>query len=114
MTDHLNHPTAGRRRRHKSPAAVSHMHDLPLPSLLDHMGADKDGMSCSAAKQETKRLRSASTIPRSERGPHPNDYDHVMGVTSVGSRESVRFGEENDRETEDIPDGGVRNTVDLG
>ena len=71
-----SHPTAGRRRRRKSPAAVGHnMHDLALPSLPD-------------------RMRSASTTPRSVRGTDPNEYDRVMGVTSVGSRETVRFGEE--------------------
>ena len=92
MTEQSNHPTAGRRRRHRSPAVVPHMHDLPLPLLLDHMGADGDGPSCSEEEKEVKRLRSASTTPRSERGTHPNDYDQVKGVTSVGSRESVKFG----------------------
>ena len=31
----------------------------------------------------------------------------------MGSRESVRFGEENDPEMEDIPDEVVHNSVDL-
>ena len=57
-------------------------------------------------------MRSAPTTPRSERGTHPND-DQVMGVTSVGSRDSVRFGEENDPETEDVPNEGVRDTTKL-
>ena len=113
MTDQPNHPTSGRRRRHKSPAAVSHVHDLPLPSLLNHMGADEDGPSCSEEEKEAKRLRSASTAPSSERGTHPSDCDQVVGITPVGSRESVRFGEENDPEMEDIPDGDVRNAVDV-
>ena len=33
-------------------------------------------------------------------GTFPYEYDRVMGVTSVGSQESVRFGEEHDPETE--------------
>ena len=35
-----DHPTSGRRRRHKSPAATPYMHDLPLPRLADHMAAE--------------------------------------------------------------------------
>ena len=91
MTDQQNHQVAGRIRRHQSPAAVSQVHDLPLPFLLDHMGADGEGPSCSEEEKDAKRLRSASTTPRSERGTHPNDYAQVMEVTSVGSRELVRF-----------------------
>ena len=106
MTDQQNHPTAGRRRRHESPAVVSHVHDLPLPSRRDYVGADSDGPSCSEEEKETKRMRSASTTPRSERGTHPNDYDQVMGA-------SVKFGEENDPETEDVPNIGVCDTASL-
>ena len=51
MTDQQNHPTAGRRRRHKSPAVTSHMHDLPLPSMRDYVGADSDGPSWSGEEK---------------------------------------------------------------
>ena len=93
MTDQRDHPTAGRRRRHKSPPIPPHMHDLPFPTLLDHMGAE-DGPSCSEEEKDAKCLRSPSTTPRSAMSTQPNDYDRVMGATSVGSQESVRFGEE--------------------
>ena len=92
MTDQSVHPTTGRKRRHKSPPIASQMHDLPFPTVLDHMGA-KDGPSGSETENDAKRLRSASATPRSARGAQRNDYDRVMGVTSVGSLESVRFGE---------------------
>ena len=76
------------------------MHDLPLPRLLDHTGA-QDGPSCSEEEKDVKRQRSASTTPRptgtlpgSTMGTLPCEYDRVMGVASVGSHESVRFGEE--------------------
>ena len=36
-----------------------------------------------------------------------------MGVTSVGSQESVRFGEESDPETEDVQDRAVHSSEDL-
>ena len=113
MTNESNHPTSGRRRRHKSPAAVPQVHDLPLPLLLNQMGADEDGPSCSEDEKDAKRLRSASTTPRSQRGTHPNDYDQVMRVTSVDSQESVRFGEEDGPVTGEIPDEMVHNSADL-
>ena len=77
------------------------MHDLPLPNLLDHMGAE-DGPSCSEEEKDAKRQRSASTTHRSTMATLPYEYDRVMGVASVGSQESVRFGEESD--PEDVQD----------
>ena len=94
MTDEIHHPTAGRRRRHKNPAAVPVMHDLTLPSLPDHLRTDEDGPSCNDDEKGAKRLRSTSTTPRSVRGTDPGDYDRAMGVTSVGCQETMRFGEE--------------------
>ena len=103
MTDQADHPTAGKRRRHKSPASIPPVHDLPLPRLLDHTGAE-DGPSCSEEEKDAKRQRSASATPRSTMGTLPYEYDRVMGVASVGSHESVTFGEGNDPEIEDTPD----------
>ena len=77
MTEHSEHPTSGRRRRHKSPASIPPVHDLPLPRLLDHTGAE-DGPSCSE-DENAKRQRSASTTPRSTMGTLPYEYDRVMG-----------------------------------
>ena len=86
MTDQdQGHPTAGRRRRHKSPAAVPIVHDLPL-----HMGAE-DGPSDAAEEKEAKRYRSASTTPRSATGTLPPDYDMGVGIAPVEPQESVRF-----------------------
>ena len=51
-TDETKHPTAGRKRRYKNPAAVPVMHDLPLPSLPDHLRTDEDGPSCSDDERE--------------------------------------------------------------
>ena len=44
-------------------------------------------------KMKAKRMRSASTTPRSIRGTDPDDYDQVMGVSSVGPQEKVGLGE---------------------
>ena len=75
--------------------------DLPLPRLLDHVGVE-DGPSCSEEEKDAKRQRSASTTPRS--GTLPYEYDKVTGVASVGSHESVRFGEGNDPEVDNTAD----------
>ena len=70
------HPTAGRRRKHKSPPILY----LDPPSLLDHLREDDDGATCSGEEKEVKRVRSAPTIPRSVRGADPDDNDRVTGV----------------------------------
>ena len=92
MSDMRDHPTAGRRRRHKSPAAGYLAPYLEPPMLPDHLRADDDGPTCSDEERGAKRMRSISTTPRSVRGTDPDEYDRVMGVTSVGSREPVRWG----------------------
>ena len=53
---------------------------LQPPTLPDYLrGDDGDGPSGSREETEAKRLRSASTTPRSARGTDPDDYDRVMG-----------------------------------
>ena len=49
-------------------------------------------------------VRGQHLLPRSTMGTWPYECDRVMGVASVGSHESVRFGEGSDPETEDTPD----------
>ena len=123
VTDEQRHPTAGRRGRHKSPAVVPDMHGLTIPTLPDHLRIEADGPSCSDDEKGAKRLRSTSTAPRSVRGTAPDEYDRVMGVTSVGSRETsptsvgsretVRFEEESDPKTGENVEGVAHNLVDL-
>ena len=96
-----------------SPAAASVIHDLHIPSLPDHLRTEADGPLCSDDEKGAKRLRSTSTTPRSARGTDPDDYDRTMGVTSVGSRETVRFEEGNVPETEEDPDGVAHISIDL-
>ena len=112
MTGQSDHLTSGRRRKHKSPASIPPVHDLPLPRQLNHMGAE-DGPSCSEEEKDAKRQRPASTTPRSTMGTLPYEYDGVMGVASMGSHESVRFGEENDPEIEDVQDTVAHNREEL-
>ena len=62
----------------------------------------EDGPSSAEEENEATRQRSASATPRSATGTLPHDYDGVMGVASVGSQESVRFGEEDDSEFKEV------------
>ena len=81
--------------------------------LSDHVRAEDDGPTCSDEEKGAKRMRSASPTPRSVRGADPDQYDRVMGLTSVGSRETVRFGEENASGLEMDQDGVANNSIDL-
>ena len=58
-------------------------------------------------------MRSASTTPRSVRGTDPDAYDQVMGVTSVGSLETVRLGKKNETGREVDQDRVANNSDDL-
>ena len=86
-----DHPTQGRRRRHKSPSNLSAAQQLPVPRLLDHMNV-ADGPSDDEEEKDAKRQRSAPTTPRSTSSIHPNEYDEVMGITQVdhGMRKGLR------------------------
>ena len=102
MTDQPSeHPTAGRRRRHKSPAFIPPMHGPALPRLFDHMGAE-DGPSSTEEGKEAKRQRSA--LPHLD-PPLVHCHMTTIGLwegASVGSHESVRFGEEDDSEFKEV------------
>ena len=108
MSDMRDHPAAGRRRRHKSPS-IGYLAPLALP---DHLRDDEDGPTCSDEEKGAKRMRPASATPRSLRGTDPN-YDRVMGVTSAGPQETVRFGEGNDTEFEVDQEGVAHNSDNL-
>ena len=96
MTDqNQDHPTQGRRRRHKSPACLPDAHRVPLPRLLDHMNA-ADGPSDDEEEKDAKRQRSEPTTPRSTSSRLPHEYDGVMGITQVEPRGAERFEEGND------------------
>ena len=81
--------------------------------LPDHVRADDDGPTCSDEEKGVKRMRSSSTTPRSGKGAGPDECDRVMGVTSVGFREMVRFGEESASGLEADQDGVANNSADL-
>ena len=93
MTDqNTGHPTQNRRRRHKSPSSVQSALLLPVPRLADYLDTDA-GPSDEEGGKEAKRQKSEPTTPISTCSRPPNEYDEVMGITQVDSREAERFEE---------------------
>ena len=82
MTDQTqDHPTQGRRRRHKSPACLPDAQRVLLPRQLDHI---------------------SSRLPR--------EYDEVMGITQVEPGDAERFEEGNDSDFQDAEEVATRET----
>ena len=91
MTDqNMEHPTSGRRRRHKSPPSAQYLSALPVPRLADHLDTEL-GPSDDEGGKENKRQRSEPTTPVSSSSRLPHEYDEVMGITQVDPREAERF-----------------------
>ena len=117
MTDQsTEHPTAGRRRRHKSPPVLHDTAALPVPRLADHL--DTENVLSDGDGEEAKRQRSEPTTPISISSRLPHEYDEVMGITQVDSREAERFEEGLDLEyhdaSEDPPLQNEDNVPDTG
>ena len=85
-----SHPTAGRRRRQKGPPAAV---QAPLPRLELASDTENEHSDDSAGEKEAKRQRSEPTTPVSTSSRHPYDYDALMGITRVGTKEAERFEE---------------------
>ena len=94
------HPTAGRRRRHKSPPVLRATVALPVPRLADHLDTE-NGPSDEEGEKEAKRLRSEPTTPISTSSRLPYEYDQVMGITQVDSGETEGLDEGLDLEYHD-------------
>ena len=101
MTDHnTEHPTLGRRRRHKGPLSLQSTSALPLPRLADHLDTDV-GPSDEEGGKDAKRQKSEPTPPITASSRHPDECDEVMGITQVDPREAERFEEGLDSEYHD-------------
>ena len=77
------HPTDGRRRREKGPPS-----SLALPQLERVSDTERGHSEDSAGEKEAKRQRSNPGTPVSTPRRMPYDYDAVMGITRVGTREA--------------------------
>ena len=93
--------TLGRRRRHKSPSSIQSAPLLPVPRLADYLDTDV-GPSDEEGGKEAKRQKSEPTTPISTSSRTPNEYDEVMGITQVDSREAERFEEGIEPDFQDI------------
>ena len=101
MTEsNVEHPTAGRRRRHKSPPVLHATVALPVPRLADHLETE-NGPSDEEGEKEAKRQRSEPTTPISTSSRLPYEYDEVVGITQVDPRETEGFDEGLDLEYHD-------------
>ena len=90
------HPTAGRRRRQKSPSSIAPIVLVLLPRLERASDTESHHSEDSAGEKEAKRQRSEPTTPVSTSSRHPYEYDALMGITRVGTKEAERFEEEFD------------------
>ena len=92
MADTANaHPTDGRRRKEKGPPSK-----LALPRLERVSDTEREHSEDSAGEKEAKRQRSNPGTPVSTPRRMPYDYDAVMGITRVGTREAEGFDEDLD------------------
>ena len=85
------HPTAGRRRRDKGPPSGP-----ALPRLERVSDTEGEHSDDSAGEKEAKRQRSEPTTPVSTSGRLPYEYDALMGITKVGTKEAEGFDEDLD------------------
>ena len=67
-----------------------------LPRLERVSDTEGEHSDDSAGEKEAKRQRSEPTTPVSTSGRLPYDYDAVMGITKVGTKEAEGFGEDLD------------------
>ena len=85
------HPTAGRRRREKGPPS-----EPALPRLERVSDTECEHSDDSAGAKEAKRQRSEPTTPVSTASRLPYEYDALMGITRVGTKEAEGFDEDFD------------------
>ena len=74
---------------------------LPVPELADYLDTDV-GPSDEEGGKEAKRQKSELTTPISTSSRPPNEYDEVMGIIQVDSREAERLEEGIEPEFQDI------------
>ena len=95
MTEaNMDHPTTGRRRRHKS------LPTLHAPVALHHLDTENGPSDEEGEKEAKRKIRADYSYLYSQQSP-PYEYDQVMGITQVGSGEAEGFEEGLDLEYHD-------------
>ena len=92
MAEEDSHPTSGRRRRVKGPPSTQ----LSLPRLEHASDTECEHSDDFAGEKEAKRQRSEPTTPASTSSRLPYEYDALMGITRVGTKEAEGFDEDFD------------------
>ena len=96
MTDqNMEHPTLGRRRRHKSPSSLQNLPALPVPRLADHLDTEIGPSDAEGGKEAKQRQKSEPTTPISICSRPPKRVQ-------VDSREAERFEEGLESEFHDV------------
>ena len=90
------HPTAGRQRREKGPPSIVPGVPGALPRLERVSDTESEHSDDSAGEKEAKRQRSEPTTPLSTSSRLPYEYDALMGITRVGTKEAEGFEEDLD------------------
>ena len=67
-----------------------------MPRLEHASDTENEHSDDSAGEKEAKRQRSEPTTPVSTSSRHPYEYDALMGITRVGTKEAERFEEDLD------------------
>ena len=81
-------------RKQKGPPILP---QAPLPRLeLAASDTENEHSDDSAGEKEAKRQRSEPTTPVSTSSRQPWEYDAIMGITRVGTKEAERFEEDLD------------------
>ena len=84
----------GEGRKQKGPPTLP---QVPLPRLeLAASDTENEHSDDSAGEKEAKRQRSEPTTPVSTSSRQPWEYDAIMGITRVGTKEAERFEEDLD------------------
>ena len=113
MASGSGHPTARRRRKYKRPAtrAAEEAADHLEPPIFPQYLRGDDGPSGNDEENDAKRPRSTSTTPKSARGIDPDEYDYLMGISSVNPSEGDRFGDGDVNDTEGIEEGVANDSM---
>ena len=93
-----------RRRTYKSPATrtAEETPDLLEPPILPEYLRGDDGLSGNEEENDAKRPHSTLTTPKSARGMDPDEYDRLLGISSVNPSQKDRFGDGDVTDTEGI------------
>ena len=84
---------------------------LPKRQLTASSHPSCEEMMVRAAAKKKMMLRDRSTTPRSARGMDPDEYDRMMGISSVHPSEGDRFGDGDTTDTKEIEEGAANDSL---